>query len=391
MPDTPTAAQRAAAEMNRKRAMVQLAIKHSFFSTLLMNARVTLDDNIATACVNAQGHIRLGTIFAAEHLVPQLVTALAHEVMHPALDHFSRMMGRDPRAWNIAGDKVINAILAASGLEPIPDWIFQAGADAFSAEELYQEDDGQGIGQGIGQGSGQGGKYSPGTGFDDLDQTPMDPAQAAHSRAEWKVNVAKAKAVAKQAGQMSGELERLVDSIIYPTTPWFELLERWMQGFVRADYNWKRPSKRYLDAGLYLPSAGKQPSMGTLVIQSDESGSITEKQQQHFAGHISKIIETCQPEQVIILHTDTEVHRNVEELTVDDLPLQFKTYACGGTDMRAGITWVEEHGIEPDAFVTLTDGYTPWPKYDPGFPLMWLITSERVAPVGETIHYKVED
>lgn len=204
------------------------------------------------------------------------------------------------------------------------------------------------------------------------------------------MSVAQAKAVAKQRGNMPGALERMVESIINPITPWYELLERMMTSFIKADYSWSRPNKRHIGAGLYLPSSGKTPNMGTVVIQSDESGSISPDELEHFKGHISKIIETCRPEKVIVLHTDTEVHEHVDEYTMDDLPLAFKAHGGGGTDMRAGVQWCVDQGIDPEVFVTLTDMYTPFPETDPGFPLVWLATTDTVAPIGDTIRYVVE-
>lgn len=381
----PTPEQRAMAETTIKKARVQLVLQHPFFATLLMKAKVTLDDKLPTACVNAYGHIKVGTGFATTITVQQMMFVLAHEVMHPALAHFSRRGSRNPRGWNVAGDKIINDMLVQAGMTKVEGCIYQHGASAFYAEELYQQDP-----EGSGSGQGADGAYEPGNGLDDMDHTPMDDAQERECEETWRVNMAQAKTIAKQQGKMPGSLERLVDSIINPVTPWFLLLERLMTNFIKADYSWSRPNKRHIGAGLYLPSSGKQPSMGTVVIQSDESGSISPNELEHFAGHISKIIETCRPEKVIVLHTDTRVHTHVDEFTLDDLPLQFKSYAGGGTDMRAGVQWCIEQGVDPEVFVTLTDGYTPFPTEDPGFPLVWLITTDIVAPIGETVRYRVE-
>ena len=80
----------------------------------------------------------------------------------------------------------------------------------------------------------------------------------------------------------------------------------------------------------------------------------------------------------------------MEEFTPDDLTIKFKQHPTGGTHMPAGIRWCIEEGIEPDVFVCLTDGYTPWGT-SPMFPVAWLITSHQVAPYGETIHYEVHE
>jgi predicted metal-dependent peptidase len=90
-----------------------------------------------------------------------------------------------------------------------------------------------------------------------------------------------------------------------------------------------------IEDGLYLPSADKKPAMGTMVVQIDESGSIGNDELAHFAGHLNKMLETCTPERLIVLHTDTRVAK-VEEFTVEDFPVKLKSYAGGGKMNVAG-------------------------------------------------------
>jgi predicted metal-dependent peptidase len=45
-----------------------------------------------------------------------LVGVLAHEVMHPALQHHLRRSTRNPRRWNIACDYAINLLLLGERL-----------------------------------------------------------------------------------------------------------------------------------------------------------------------------------------------------------------------------------------------------------------------------------
>ena len=51
------------------------------------------------------------TLSAAE-----IAGTLAHEVMHPALQHHIRRGGRNPRRWNMACDYAINPMLVDAGL-----------------------------------------------------------------------------------------------------------------------------------------------------------------------------------------------------------------------------------------------------------------------------------
>lgn len=378
-----TPAMRAQAETVLKKAKVRLAIDHPFFSTMLMKSGAKLDDSIPTACVDARGNVRIGTALAANSTVAEIVFCLAHEISHSAFLHFSRRKYRDAKQWNIAGDKVINDILKEAGFT-LYDWVvYQQGASQHTAEDLYQEPP---------EGGGGGNQYQPGHGLDDMDDSEdMDDATQREVEEQWRVTVAQARNTAKAQGKMPGALEGIVDKIVSPITPWHKLLERFMTSLVKGDYSWRRPNKRMIGSGLYFPSHNLLPQMGTVVIQSDESGSIGDKEREHFAGHINKILETCRPEKIIVLHTDTHVHKHVDEYELQDLPIQFKTYCCGGTDMTAGIKWCAENGVEPEVFITLTDGYTPWPDKAPQYPLIWLITTDVTAPVGETIRYEITD
>jgi predicted metal-dependent peptidase len=74
-------------------------------------------------------------------------------------------------------------------------------------------------------------------------------------------------------------------------------------------------------------------------------------------------------------------------LDVNDL-LSYKPQGGGGTHMPAIFDKLAEEGITPDALVILTDGYTDYGE-PPGYPVIWVCTSEQVADHGETIPIKV--
>ena len=190
----------------------------------------------------------------------------------------------------------------------------------------------------------------------------------------------------RAANQKSG-----VATFIHPTlqTLGETLCCKFGTSLVKGDYSWRRPNKRMIGSGLYFPSHNMLPQMGTVVIQSDESGSIGDKEREHFAGHINKILETCRPEKIIVLHTDTQVHKHVDEYELQDLPIKFKTYCCGGTDMRAGYEWVNKNNIEPEIFITLTDGYSPWPDKPTPYPSIVLCTTDAQVNFGEVIRYEI--
>lgn len=377
-----TTAMRAKAEENLRKAKVQLVLHQPFFASIILKRRITIDDKVPTAYITASGKIVCGTAFLSGLTVAESVFLLAHEAMHYAMMHQLRRGWRKQRPWNVAADYVINDILTKSGVgTPLKDGLHQAGASDFTAEQLYKEDKGGG-------GGGQG--YEPGQGNDDLSDEGMGELDDEQIE-EIKRELIQARTAAKSQGKMPAALEGVIDDIVNPITPWHQVLERYMLMLIKAGSSFRRPNKRFVAHDLYMPSKDRKPAMGTAVIQIDESGSIGDKELSHFVGHINKILEQCTPERLIILHTDTRVAKS-EEYAPEDLPLKLKSYAGGGTDMSAGFDWCANEGIEPDVFVCLTDGYTPWGEA-PGYPVVWLITGDKdiVAPHGESIYYEVNE
>lgn len=371
-----TPAVRTKARDNLRKARVQLVLHQPFFAAIALRRTIRIDDNTPTAFVTPRGDITLGAAFTASLSVQQTCFLLAHEAMHYAMLHHVRIGARNKRNANLAQDKVINDILTASGMTPPDMGVFQPGAKDYAWEQLYQEPTDEERQQQTG--------YNAGDGTDDLGEGPEPDAQQME---EIKQELAQAMQVAKSQGKLPVGMSRIVEDIINPPTPWFQLLERFMLYLVKEGVSFRRPNKRFMCHDLYMPSHDVKPRLGTVVIQIDESGSIGAKELAHFSGHANRIIEVCNPERVIVLHTSSHVAK-VEEFTPEDYPIKFQQHTTGGTDMAAGIRWCNDEGIEPDVFVCLTDGYTPWGE-PPMFPVAWLITSNIVAPYGETIHYEV--
>ena len=381
-PPPVTAAVRAKAEDNLRKAKVQLVVHQPFFASIILKRKITMKDDVPTAFVNAKGHITVGTGWFSELTVQQSMGLLAHEALHYALLHHIRVGWRKPRPANSAMDKVINDILKEAGMELPPNGTFMDGARDYAWEQLYDdtEEDGNGPGKG---------PYQPGTGNDDLSGEGADDVISEQIE-EIKQELIQAATAAKSRGTMPAGMEQLIKDIIDPATPWHTLLERYMLLQIKAGRSWKRPNKKYLAHDLYMPSTGTEAAMGTVVIQIDESGSVPDSTFPHFSGHMNKIIELCHPEKVIVLHTDSRV-AFVEEFSAEDYPITFTTHARGGTDMTQGFNWVEENGIEPDVFITLTDGETPWIDSPVGYPNVVLSTTKGIElPHAENIYYELE-
>ena len=362
------------------RAKVALALDHPFFASILMRRKMIARDDIPTAAVDQRGRIYYNPKFVESLSVPQCVFLLAHEVGHVIGQHAARLGSRNAKKWNIAGDAWINDMLRAADVgEFIDGGVNMPGSKDRTVDEIYNDLPDSPDGNGNGPG---------GIGDDLLDEgPPMTDDERQRLDAELRVEIAQAAQAAKMQGKMPAALAEIVADIVNVRTPWYEILERYVVSFTKADYSWSRPNRRYLSSGYYLPSSGKVAKMGEVVVQVDVSGSISKIELDHYNGHLKRIVEQCSPERVHVLYVDTSVQRHDTFEIGEEFGLQF--YSGGGTHMPAGFDYLAENGIEPDVFVCLTDGYTPFGE-PPGYPVVWCISSDVTATHGETIHFKLE-
>ncbi|HTF64932.1 MAG TPA: hypothetical protein VK638_19820 [Edaphobacter sp.] len=119
-----------------QKARTTLLLDHPFFGTLLFRLGAQARSSIATMatdgvslCFNPQF---VETLSAAE-----IAGTLAHEVMHPALQHHTRRSGRNPRRWNMACDYAINPMLVDAGLTLPKDVLLDNRFRGMSAERIY--------------------------------------------------------------------------------------------------------------------------------------------------------------------------------------------------------------------------------------------------------------
>ena len=68
---------------------------------------------------------------------PELIGLLAHEVMHPAMQHHTRRGDRDPALWNDAADYAINPILTEAGFTLPGDMLNDPEYRGMTAEQIY--------------------------------------------------------------------------------------------------------------------------------------------------------------------------------------------------------------------------------------------------------------
>jgi predicted metal-dependent peptidase len=373
----------AKAEDMLMRAKVQVQLDHAFFAFLLLKHKITLTTDIDTLDVDGFRNICANPDFIVQFGVPEIVWALCHEVMHPMLGHHVRRGSREPDKWNYAGDAVINDLLRDCGVgTPIPNTVDMRDARHKTTEQIYADLPDNPPPR---RGTGTGNEWCNGLGDDINNDKPLTPDEIKDIEIQAKIELGQAALAAKARGQLTGKLAEFVAGIVGVDTKWYDILTQFMQSMANAETTWKRPNRRYQD--VYLPSVAKVPNMGTVVLQVDVSGSISKAEAQHYGGHMTAIVEQCKPERVIILYTDSDVKRvDTFEFGED---IEFHFFSAGGTDMTAGFDWCDANDVQPDVFVCLTDGHTPF-GVEQSYPVVWVITSDVKPAHGMHVPFKIE-
>jgi len=357
-------------EQKITRARSELILKAPFFGSLALRLKMEPDEKIQTACCDGKT-LRYNPKFIETLDLDQTTGLVAHEVMHPAFLHHTRRGSRNVKKWNRACDYSINSLLVNSKFTlPTGSYVNHA-YNGMTAEHIFtlipdDPDDNNSDGQNDPGGDG-GVSDAPGA---------SSSSQVGHEEAEWKIAVAGAAHMAKQQGNLPGDVERMMEELFEPVLPWRDILRRFMTEKSNDDFSWKRGNRRFLSQGLYLPSRQSEGS-GEMVVCIDTSGSIGEKELNEFGGEIRSIVKDVRPSKTYVIYCDAEVN-HVDEFAPDD-ELEFHPHGGGGTDFRPPFKWLEGKGIEPKALVYLTDGYGNFGN-EAGFPTMWAINNHEVTP-----------
>ena len=383
-----------------QKARTTLLLDHPFFGSLLFRLKGSENRSIATMATDGVS-LYYNPKFVDTLNSATLAGVLAHEVMHPALQHHVRRSGRDPRRWNEACDYAINPLLLDAGLS-LPDGVLvDHRFRGMSAEQIYNMREGEAQPQSGGQdsasdgaGAGAGETPEPQANSDEpiapvteggigqvLDAPPADeemPSVEEHAR-EWSVALNQAVTLSKQSGKVPAGLARTLEGAADAAVDWRELLRRLWSDTIPADSSWMRPNRRHIWAGLYLPGVVRE-GVGEIAIAVDCSESVNARLLRLFEAEVCSILGGQRPQCVHVLYFDTEVNK-VETYQAGE-QVHLNPVGGGGTDFGPCFDWLDEHGIQPQTLVFLTDLCGTFPETEPAYPVIWASTERRHAPFG---------
>lgn len=358
----------------------------AFFATLVLRLTPTADWGCPTMATDGRS-LAYSPSFVAGLTPAELAGVLCHEVMHCALAHPARRCGRDPGVWNVACDLAVNPVLLGAGVT-LPASRLMPGEGGYArltpgqtAEEYYallatpDRPDAAGGPPGANDPGGCGGVSDP---------ADPDPAAARQAEAEWSAAVARAEVVARTRGALPAGLGRAVDAVLRPPADWRAVLREFVAASARNDYSWRRPNRRMLARGLYLPGLHSE-ELGDVVVAVDTSGSVGPAELGLFAGELDALLAAFDCTATVLYHDAAVQH--VETWTPADGPFMLAPVGGGGTDHRCVFDWLDASGLAPACVVCLTDLETAFPPTPPAAPVLWAVTGDRPAapPFGRVV------
>lgn len=385
-------------------ARIGLLLRHPFFGNMATRLRIqAADDWLPTAAVDGR-NLFFNTQFFNAMNNKEIEFVIAHEILHCVFDHLSRREDRNPVLHNIASDYIVNNLLVRDRIGEKPkvvdcyqdfkysDWTSEEVYDDLfkkTKEELeklgelldehidWEGDDEDGEGDGNKEGKGKRPRYSK--------------EELRKIRDEIKEGMISA-AQSAGAGNVPGEIKRMIKDLTEPKMNWRQLLRQQIQSTIRNDYTFARPSRKGWHTGAVLPGMNFDETID-ICISLDMSGSIGDAQAKDFLGEIKGIMDEYKDYKIKLWCFDTKVY-NEQDFSADggDSLLDYQIMGGGGTDFMANWKYMRDHDIQPKKFIMFTDGY-PWDSWgednycDTIFIVHGHHDKNLQAPFGVTAHY----
>ena len=361
----------------------RLCTRTPFLGSLLLFAETVATDSIPTAATNGR-QILINPQFFERLSLDEQEAVLLHEVLHAALLHPSRGLGRDAKRWNIAADIVVNGILTREGFALPKDHVRAQALERFSVEEVYDlleqspwdKKDFALASPDLLPMPGSGDESMPGS---------LGQEQAQATEGHWRNAVEQASIMAETLlqGHLPASLERELQTLKGGQLNWRHYLWRYL---VRTPIDFRDFDRRFIGKRMYLETL--EDETVHVAVAVDTSGSINDQQIQVFLGEVQSILLAYPQLRCDLYYADAALHGPYPVTPYGSLPTPV---GGGGTDFCPFFAKLEQDHSPwvTTVAVYLTDGFGRFPSQPPSFPTLWVITQggrdSAQFPFGETV------
>lgn len=375
--------------------------KYRALSGVLMMGSKTTCPTTPTAYTNGKDEV-YGEAFIEKLNDAELRFLVLHECYHKLYRHLTtwkHLWDKHPQLANIACDHVINLKIVDDNADGFASMTGELTAGCYDtkyrgwdSEQVFRD-----LVNNPPPNGGQGGAGN--SGGQPIDEHDFEGAQ--EMTAEEKQELARELDEAiRQGALMAGKTgsggDRELTDLLQPQVDWREALRDFITTTCAGnDYStWRRPNRRYVSAGMYMPS-GISEQIGEIVVAIDTSGSIGQRELSVFLSEIKSVADTVHPEAIRILYWDTKVcgDERYEADECEHIIQSTKPKGGGGTEVSCVPQYIQDKQIKAQAVIVLTDGhlYGGWGNWQ--HPVLWtVLDNDNAKPDnGKTIHIKSRD
>jgi predicted metal-dependent peptidase len=379
-------------------ARVGLLLRHPFFGNMATRLRIiAADEWCPTAAVDGR-NLYFNTQFFNAMDNKEIEFVIAHEILHCVYGHLDRREDRDPHLYNISADYKVNNLLVRDRIGTKPKLVdcfqdFQYDADTSEEiyDKLYEKYDEQQL-EALGELLDEHIDWEDKGEDDGKGPSKYSKDELRKIRDEIKDSMLQA-AQSAGAGNVPGEIQRMIKELTEPKMNWRELIRSQIQSTIRNDFTFQRPNRKSWHTGAILPGMNFQETID-ICISLDMSGSIGDPQAQDFLGEVKGIMDEFKDYKIKIWCFDTKVY-NEQDFSADggDELTDYEILGGGGTDFMVNWEYMKENDIQPKKFIMFTDGYA-WDSWgDPDYcDTIFIIHSNHnknlEGPFGITAHYE---
>lgn len=352
-------------------AYSKLGLREPFVAAVMTRVKREISDKVPTAGTNGTW-VKYNPTWCEPLTNEELFGLVLHESCHVILQHMWRRGDRDPSLWNYANDAIINKYIKDRGYSLPAGGVFVNWVtEDMDSETVYRKLKEQGD-DGLGKG-----------GFDG--QGDLEDADGNVSQTDMEATIAAAAQMAKDCGNGSALVDRVLAAVGKSTVPWQDVLRSMLTESSAADYSYRRPSRRFIGRGMYLPSL-RVDALGGLAIGFDTSGSMSNDDCAKIAAEINAIVSDLNPAFVEVIYCDYSVSTTQRFENGDVIKL--KPTGGGGTRFKPVFDHIEESDEHYAGIIYFTDMEGDLDEcVEPDYPTIWANIGHREydAPFGSYV------
>jgi len=180
-------------------------------------------------------------------------------------------------------------------------------------------------------------------------------------------------------GDFPGNLIEKIEKLVYGKIDWRKEIEDYLtrKGIISGiqtmspyKYNYKHALFKHHRILLNAPIAKKPKE---IVIAVDTSGSISRDEYTAFISELQRILYF--KDKIYFIECDAEI-KDAQFVSMNNFKeVAFNIKGRGGTDFRPVFEHIEKHNISTDLLIFFTDGEGNFPKKEPRYSVLWVVTS----------------